>query len=237
MNLSGLSERAQAMIDEAREAKAAAVPASLAKQSQASSTELPGDLLLKELSLTGELGEEPPVVTVVTADGQRIPVLPAKQAPALHYSPIGLVEFLIANPGLSLKDIAKAYGRTASWLSSIVASDNFQKVLDPRRSEVSDPFFTATMEERFRALALRSGHILLEKLDQKEVSDHVILKATELSIKALGMGMTPPAQETIPEVKLTVAEKMAQAMELMDKRRDAVALEMEIAPQTEEKDE
>lgn len=177
----------------------------------------------------------PPAVTVIRPDGTRVAVNGAEPSPTVQrYSPIGMVEFLIANPGMPLRDIASSYGRTLGWLSTVVASDAFQRALDPRRVEVTDPFFTATMDERFRALALRSGHILLNKLDAPDASDHLVLKATELSIKALGMGIAPPEPAEPAERKLTVAEKMQAAMEAMDARQAARTLDMTL---TEVKDE
>lgn len=171
-----------------------------------------------------------PVVTVTGVDGEKRMVQPREGEavggiPALRYTPITMVEFLIANPGLGLKEIAKAFGRTMGWLSTVVASDVFQRTLDPRRSEVLDPYFTSTMDERFRSLALRSSHILLEKLDGKEVSDQLVLKATELSIKALGMGIAPPETPAVVERKLSVAEKMEAAMAEMDRRSAERTLE------------
>ena len=174
-----------------------------------------------------------PVVTVTGVDGEKRMVQPREGEgmggmggiPALRYTPITMVEFLIANPGLGLKEIARAFGRTMGWLSTVVASDVFQRTLDPRRSEVLDPYFTSTMDERFRSLALRSSHILLEKLDGKEVSDQLVLKATELSIKALGMGIAPPETPAVVERKLSVAEKMEAAMAEMDRRSAERTLE------------
>ena len=181
---------------------------------------------------TPPLSDTQPRVTVIREDGTRVPVGPA---PTLQrYSPIGMVEFLIANPGMPLRDIASSYGRTLGWLATVVASDAFQRALDPRRAEVTDPYFTATMDERFRALALRSGHILLNKLDAADASDHLVLKATELSIKALGMGIAPAEPPEPAERKLTVAEKMQAAMEAMDARQAARTLNMTL---TEVKDE
>lgn len=237
-----LSQRAQALIDAA---KGGVSPALLVKHGAALVSQPPAlvspllpegtselsrsDALLSELAPGAPtLAPLPPVVTVIGVDGTRTVVGPPTSVPVLTYSPIGMVEFLCAHPELSLKQIAAAYGRTMSWLSTIVASDQFQRALDPRRSEVMDPFFTSTMNERFQALALRSGHILLEKLNLADVSDHVVLKATELSIKALGMGIAPPVVAEPVERKLTVAEKMQAAMDEMDKRQAARTLDLDL---------
>ena len=182
-----------------------------------------------------------PVVTVTGLDGGKRVVQPPSAVddapPALRYTPITMVEFLIANPGLELRAIAKAFGRTMGWLSTVVASDQFQRTLDPRRSEVLDPYFTSTMDERFRSLALRSSHILLEKLDGREVSDQLVLKATELSIKALGMGIAPPETPAVVERKLSVAEKMEAAMMEMDRRSAERTLEAVLVEVPEGKNE
>jgi hypothetical protein len=180
-----------------------------------------------------------PVVTVTGVDREKRMGQPREGEgmggiPALRYTPITMVEFLIANPGLGLKEIARAFGRTMGWLSTVVASDAFQRTLDPRRSEVLDPYFTSTMDERFRSLALRSSYILLEKLDGKEVSDQLVLKATELSIKALGMGIAPPETPAVVERKLSVAEKMEAAMAEMDRRSAERTLEAVLVEVPEE---
>jgi hypothetical protein len=105
------------------------------------------------------------------------------------YEPAVMVQLIIDNPNWTHKQYAKHFGRTTGWFASVLASDNFQQCLDLRRSEVADPSLTATLEERFRALTLRSLDVLQVMLDNPKVQDATVLKAAEIGIKALGLGM------------------------------------------------
>lgn len=135
--------------------------------------------------------------------------------PAEIYSHEALINYMVANQGLSHAKLASHFGKTKGWLSSVLASDSFQSALDPRRHEVADPTITATMEERFRSLTLRSLSVLHDKLDSPECSDLVVLKAAEIGVKALGMGQ---AQQAAPVVAAPVgvenlAERLVAALE------------------------
>lgn len=105
------------------------------------------------------------------------------------YEPATMVQLIIDNPNWTHKQYARHFGRTTGWFASVLASDVFQQCLDLRRSEVADPSLTATLEERFRALTLRSLEVLQVMLDNPKVQDTTVLKAAEIGIKALGLGM------------------------------------------------
>lgn len=104
------------------------------------------------------------------------------------YTPEAMVELMVTQPTWTHLRYAKYFGRTPGWFASVLASDSFQLVLDPRRHEVSDPSLTATLEERFRALTLRSLDVITGMLDNPKVLDATALKAAEIGIKALGLG-------------------------------------------------
>ena len=79
------------------------------------------------------------------------------------------------------------------------------------------------MEERFRALAMRSASVLMQKLESGEVADITVLKAAEIGVKALGMGQKV-IQEAPPRLledpaRLSVAEKLLKAMDDLDRKR------------------
>lgn len=122
----------------------------------------------------------------------------------VHYTHEAMIEFILSNgglpPGTRLTQgmIAAHFGYTEAWISNILASDAFQEKLKARRSEVVDPEISATMEERFRALAIQSLKVLQHKLNQPVVSDNVALRAAELGAKALGIGghAAPKAPDT-----------------------------------------
>lgn len=137
--------------------------------------------------------------------------------PPQTYTPQALIALFIERPGLTFKEYASAFGRGAGWLASVIASDNFQSLLTSSgaRELLHDPAIVGTMEERFRALAMQSLAVLQDKLDGKEVSEFIVTKAAELSIKALGMGQAiatsnEPQQPVGAEA---VADRILKAME------------------------
>lgn len=131
--------------------------------------------------------------------------LPARtQAPTMgnlqkvSYSHKAMIDLIIGNPWISQNAIAAHFGYTAAWISNILAADAFQAALAARREEVVDPVLKATIEERFRALVIKSLDVLQEKLNASQVSDNVAIRAAELGAKALGVGghAAPKPQES-----------------------------------------
>lgn len=146
----------------------------------------------------------------------------APSAVSVPYTPERMVELMIAHPNWGHADLAKAFGRSPSWTSAVLASDAFQAALDMRRHEVADPSLSATMEERFRGLAIRAATVLADKLNAPGVNDLVVLKAAELGIKALGLGQKAPEapQRAVSEnSSQSVAEKLLAAMDARDRSR------------------
>ena len=119
--------------------------------------------------------------------------MPAKP-PALRYSHDAMIDMIIAEPHVSQAALAKRFGYTRSWVSTIMTSDAFKAKLALRRDEVVDPILKVTLEERFRALTTRSLEILQEKLEAPAsmVPDQLVLRAMELGAKSLGLGAAPP---------------------------------------------
>jgi hypothetical protein len=116
--------------------------------------------------------------------------------PRVRYSHLGMIDLLIANPGISQNQVAAHFGYTPSWVSVIITSDSFQSLLAARRAELIDPMIIATLDETFKALTHRSLQLLLAKLDQPNVSDNLALRAAELGAKSLGLGAHAP---TVPD--------------------------------------
>jgi hypothetical protein len=139
------------------------------------------------------------------------------------YTPMAMVALMIEHPEYSHEQFAWHFGRQASWTSSVLASEVFQLALAPYKDQIADPALTATMEERFRALAMRSVVVLQEKLNSGNVDDSVVLQAAGLGIKALGMGNSqaaPVAAIAGPTSSSeTVAERLLAAMDRRDAQR------------------
>ena len=141
---------------------------------------------------------------------------------SVPYTPERMVQLMIDHPEYTHADLAKAFGRLPSWTSAVLASDAFQQALDTRRHEVADPTLSATMEERFRGLAIRAATVLQERLNKEGASDMVVLKAAELGIKALGLGNKQPEAPQLPgpsNSSESVAEKLLAAMDARDRAR------------------
>ena len=138
------------------------------------------------------------------------------------YTPERMVQMMIDHPDWDHAALAKAFGRLPSWTSAVLASDAFQQALDGRRHEVADPSLSATMEERFKGLAIQAATVLAQKLNSPGVNDLVVLKAAELGIKALGLGQKAPEPSQVPRLEnssQSVAEKLLAAMDARDRAR------------------
>lgn len=177
------------------------------------------DTLVQELMTPPPAASTPAQALAVSPVGGA--ALPAAVAPApLFYTHQAMIELMLEHPEYSHEQLARHFGRKQSWLTSVLASDSFQQALDPHRHLISDPSITATMQERFRALAIRTSNVLLDKLDKSDVSDLVVLKASELSIKALGMGQ-PKMEAPAPAAQPTPTHHaLADALlDMMAKRK------------------
>lgn len=133
------------------------------------------------------------------------------------YSHQAMVDLMVLRPDYNHTQLCAHFGRPASWLSSVLASETFQQTLDAHRHEVADPALTATLGERFRALAIRTSNMMMTKMDGDEVTDFMVLKAGEIAIKALGMGQKPveaPPPPALPSAPtMSLAEKLLAAMD------------------------
>jgi len=151
--------------------------------------------------------------------------------PAVKYTPEAMVELIVLHPSWTPTQLCAHFGRGLSWFSSVLASDAFQLALDPRKPDIPDPYLTASMEERFRALALQSLGVLSTKLEGKEVSEFLATKAAEIGVKALGLGnpklveLAAPAAVSGPEA---VADRIMAAMAAAKARINSEAIDVAV---------
>lgn len=123
----------------------------------------------------------------------------SRRVPRVRYSHTDMIDFIIANPGISQGALAARYGYSQSWVSTVMSSDAWQSAMAARREELVDPALLATIEERFKALTHRSLDRLMQKLDAPQVSDQVVLQSVALGAKAMGLGgNAPPVQQGLP---------------------------------------
>lgn len=130
------------------------------------------------------------------------------------YTHDALIDLIIEHPELDQNQLAARFGYTAGWISNILASDAFQAKMAARREQIIDPDLKATIEERFRALAIRSLQVLQDKLNQPQVSDNVALRCAELGAKALGVGgHAPPPRPPDANSRLVVLAERLVALQ------------------------
>ena len=116
----------------------------------------------------------------------------------VNYTHADMIDFIIANPHVALKDLAARYGYSIGWLCNIQASDAWKSMMAARRAALVDPVLIQTIQERFEGITRLSLERLQQKLEAPAVSDQVVLRAVELGAKALGVGgnASPPPPPT-----------------------------------------
>lgn len=125
------------------------------------------------------------------------------------YTHDALIDLIIQHPELDQNHLAAYFGYTPGWISNVLASDAFQMRMAARREEIIDPALKATIEERFRALVIRSLEVLQNKLNAPQVSDTIALRAAELGAKALGIGgHAPPPPPIQPDRLAKLADRL-----------------------------
>ena len=147
-----------------------------------------------------------------------------KQAIAkVSYTHDGMIDTIIANPMISQGQLAAHYGYSQSWICQVMASDAFQARMATRREEVLDPVIRASVEERFKALVIRSQEILLEKLalPAQQVPDNLVLRTVEVASRALGYGAKQEAQPPAPTYD-RLDQLGDRLINLLDKQRSVI---------------
>lgn len=134
----------------------------------------------------------------------------ARPPQKVRYTHDAMIDLMIAQPGISQNALAKHFGYTASWVSTIISSDAFQARLAARRAEVVDPIVSFSIEEKMKGLVDRSLEVLQEKLSAPAavVPDNLALRAAELGAKALGLGGNAPAPAIPTDHLNTLASRL-----------------------------
>jgi hypothetical protein len=151
----------------------------------------------------------------------------------LRYSPLLMVDLIINNQDISVKELAGLFGRTNGWVAQVLASRSFQDALEPHRHLVLNPEYAMTLEERFRGLTIRSLTVLQEKLENgKALPDMTVVKIAELGIKALGMGQKeekPASPEDAPKNSSEmVADRIMAAMKKRKEAENSSAVDVDV---------
>lgn len=100
----------------------------------------------------------------------------------------GIIDAIIASPGISQGELAKMYGYTQPWISRVINSDAFQEMLAKRKSEIVDPTLVASIEEKLNEVASNSLDLITKRLGTGVISTQDAIKMVEVSTKCLGFG-------------------------------------------------
>lgn len=113
----------------------------------------------------------------------------AQHIQKLRYSHEAMIEMIVAEPSVKQNELARRFGMTASWISTVLNSDAFQVKLHERMAEVWGEF-SVPLQEQMKGLMARSMEILREKLDrhQSVIPDQLALRTFELTSRAAGYG-------------------------------------------------
>jgi len=116
-----------------------------------------------------------------------------------------VIDMMVAEPKLDQNTIARHFGYSAAWVSTMINSDAFQAALACRKEEIVNPALRATVEARFKAIAQLSLDRMIEKLSGPIApTDAFILKSAELAKDALGYGARNVQGNGGPQVAVIV---------------------------------
>ena len=163
-----------------------------------------------------------------SAASTSLAVAPAPSLPAL--APVGracythgaMVQLMLERPDYTHAMLCAHFARPASWLAAVLASEAFQQAMDPYRHLIVDPSLTASLQERYKALAIRTSNVMMDKLNDEKVTDFMVLKSGEIAMKALGMGTkseAAPPPAAAPAATDTLAERLMAALDRRDNAR------------------
>lgn len=114
----------------------------------------------------------------------------------VNYSHLDMIDYMIANPHVQQRDLAARYGYTQAWVSRIISSDAFRTMYAERRGALVDPVVAQELDERFRALAMRSLDVVMEKLEVNPTME-AGLKALDIAGRMAGYGVAKGASVNV----------------------------------------
>ena len=141
---------------------------------------------------------------------------PPQTIAKVSYTHDAMIDMIVADPTVHQNDLARYFGFSPSWVSTVKNSDAFQARLAERRGELIDPVVVASIDERFRALADASLDLLLERVTHPALkpTDDFLIQTAKLSAGALGYGAKAPVGNTVNlAVVVQVPPKIASSSE------------------------
>lgn len=156
---------------------------------------LDADELLAEMA---QAGQEAPERKNYTDGRYEMSNAEFRKGMQVKYQHAAMVDAMVANPVITVNELAKIFGRTPSWISIVKNSDAFQALLAKRTAELMDPLIKEEIDARFRTITQVSLQRLQEKLEKpaSALEDSFVLKAVEIGMKSQGIGL-PKTEVTV----------------------------------------
>jgi hypothetical protein len=104
----------------------------------------------------------------------------------VSYTHDAMIDLIMQDPTVTTAELAQVFGYSPAWVSRILASDSFQSRLAQRKSALIDPIVARSLNDRLRAVAVRSMDVIEERL-AAEPSAQYAIDALELATKGLGV--------------------------------------------------
>jgi hypothetical protein len=144
-----------------------------------------------------------------------------------------MIDFLIANPWASNKQIAERFGYSEAWVSVIFNSEAFRERLAERREDIVDPFLRTTLEDRMKSVLDLSLEVLQEKLRETR-NGNLAVRVLEHGSRALGYGArAAPAPVQVATYVAVVPAKALGARQWVEEHSPGAApIEVEVVTAT-----
>jgi hypothetical protein len=110
----------------------------------------------------------------------------ANEIKNVSYTHDAMIDLIMQDPTVTTSELAQVFGYSPAWVSRILASDSFQSRLAQRKSALIDPIVARSLNDRLRAVAVRSMDVIEERL-AAEPSAQYAIDALELATKGLGV--------------------------------------------------
>lgn len=108
-----------------------------------------------------------------------------------------IIDFMLANPEATNREVAAQFGFQPQSISIIINSDAFQARYTKRKTELIDPILAASIESRLKVLAAVSAEIVAEQLELNRTDKKFALEVLQASTKGLGLGLPKQAVNAV----------------------------------------
>jgi hypothetical protein len=105
----------------------------------------------------------------------------------LTYTHKAMMDLVLANPTMSLKDLAEYFGVTEAWAKKVTMSDAFQAVLDKRREEIINPIISESVTEKIRGLTNNTLDMLNSRVELGIVKTPELIEIAKMGLTSQGL--------------------------------------------------